>query len=102
MTSQRTPLTVRPVPTDASVTYLPRADLVLTGGRQHHERRQSQVVRVHALVHPMAGRSPHSILGFWSSLGFYAHYDGEMSRNRLVAILLMPLLTRMNLCGPCG
>jgi hypothetical protein len=47
---------------------------------------------LHALVHPMAGRSPHSILGFWASLGFYAHYDGEMSRNRLVAILLMPLL----------
>ena len=47
---------------------------------------------IHALVHPMAGRSPHSILGFWSSLGFYAHYDGEMSRNRLVAILIMPLL----------
>ncbi len=47
---------------------------------------------IHALVHPMAGRSPHSILGFWSSLGFYAHYDGEMSRNRLAACLLMPLL----------
>ena len=47
---------------------------------------------IHALVHPMAGRSPHSILGFWPSVGFYANYDGEMSRNRLVAILLMPLL----------
>ena len=47
---------------------------------------------IHALVHPMAGLSPRSILGFWASLGFYAHYDGEMSRNRLVAILLMPLL----------
>jgi hypothetical protein len=47
---------------------------------------------IHALVHPMAGLSSHSILGFWASLGFYAHYDGEMSRNRLVAILLMPLL----------
>ena len=46
---------------------------------------------IHALVHPMAGRSPHSILGFWKSLGFYAHYDGEMSRIRLVACLLMPL-----------
>jgi hypothetical protein len=46
---------------------------------------------IHALVHPMAGLSPHSILGFWASLGFYAHYDGEMSRNRLVACLLMPL-----------
>jgi hypothetical protein len=47
---------------------------------------------IHALVHPMAGLSSHSILGFWASLGFYAHYDGEMSRNRLVACLLMPLL----------
>ena len=47
---------------------------------------------IHALVHPMAGLSPRSILGFWASLGFYAHYDGEMSRNRLVATLLMPLL----------
>src|SRR6185436_13516544 len=42
--------------------------------------------------HPMAGFSPHSTLGFWPSLGFYADYDGEMSRNRLVACLLMPLL----------
>jgi hypothetical protein len=40
----------------------------------------------------MAGRSPHSILGFGPSVGFYAHYDGELSRDRLVAILLMPLL----------
>jgi hypothetical protein len=47
---------------------------------------------IHALVHPMAGLSPRSILGFWASLGFYAHYDGEMSRTRLVACLLMPLL----------
>jgi hypothetical protein len=46
---------------------------------------------IHALVHPMAGPSPNSILGFWAS-GFYAHYDGEMSRSRLVACLLMPLL----------
>jgi len=47
---------------------------------------------IHALVHRMAGRSPHSILGFWPSVGFYANYDGELSHNRLVAILLMPLL----------
>jgi hypothetical protein len=47
---------------------------------------------IHALVHPMAGRSPRSVLGFWAALGFYAHYDGEMNRNRLVACLLMPLL----------
>jgi hypothetical protein len=47
---------------------------------------------IHALVHPMAGFSPRSTLGFWGALGFYAHYDGEMSRNRLVACVLMPLL----------
>lgn len=47
---------------------------------------------IHALVHPMAGLSPRSTLGFWPALGFYADYDGEMSRNRLVACLLMPLL----------
>ena len=47
---------------------------------------------IHALLHPMAGCSPRSILGFWAALGFYAHYDGEMSRNRLIACLLMPFL----------
>src|SRR2546423_10658335 len=48
----------------------------------------------HALVHQKAGLSRHSILGFWPSrVSFYVNYDGEMSRNRLVAILLMPLLT---------
>ena len=48
---------------------------------------------IHAAVHPMSGRSPHSIVGFWPSGGMiYAHYDGEMTRNRFVAILLMPLV----------
>jgi Putative zincin peptidase len=48
---------------------------------------------IHALGHPMAGRSSHSILGFWPSrVLFYAHYDGELSRNRFIAILLMPLV----------
>lgn len=47
---------------------------------------------IHALGHPMAGLSPRSILGFWAALGFYAHYDGEMSRNRLITILLMPFV----------
>lgn len=47
---------------------------------------------IHAVVHPMAGRSSHTVLGFWPSrILFYAHYDGELSRNRFVAILLMPL-----------
>lgn len=48
---------------------------------------------VHAAVHPMSGRSPHSILGCWPSRGvFYAHYDGELTRSRFVAILLMPFV----------
>jgi len=47
---------------------------------------------IHALTHPMGGRSRHSVLGFWPSIGFYANYAGELSRNRLVAILLMPIL----------
>lgn len=64
---------------------LPTALLLFAGMVVVHEL-------IHALVHPMAGRSPHSILGFCPSVGFYANYDREMSRNRLVAILLMPLL----------
>ncbi len=48
---------------------------------------------IHAAVHPKAGRSPQSILGIWPSrLLFYAHYDGEITRNRFIAIFLMPLL----------
>lgn len=48
---------------------------------------------IHVLVHPMAGRSARSVLGLWPAGGFfYANYDGELSRSRYVAILLMPLL----------
>jgi hypothetical protein len=48
---------------------------------------------IHAAVHPKAGRSAASILGFWPSrLLFYAHYAGELSRSRFIAILLMPFL----------
>lgn len=48
---------------------------------------------IHAAVHPYSGRSANSILGFWPSRGlFYAHYLGELSRNRFIAIALMPLL----------
>lgn len=46
---------------------------------------------VHAAAHPQAGKSDKSILGFWPSrLLFYAHYDGEMTRGRFIAILAMP------------
>lgn len=48
---------------------------------------------VHLVVHPMSGRSPHSIVGAGGpTTGVYAHYAGEMTRNRFVAILLMPLV----------
>lgn len=48
---------------------------------------------IHVAVHPLSGRSAHSIVGFWPSGGMiYAHYDQEMTRNRFVAILLMPLV----------
>jgi hypothetical protein len=47
---------------------------------------------VHAWVHPQAGRSPRSIVGVWPSrILFYAHYDGEVTRNRFLLIFLMPL-----------
>jgi hypothetical protein len=48
---------------------------------------------IHVLVHPMSGRSTHTIVGTGGpTSGIYAHYAGEMSRNRLVAIFLMPLV----------
>lgn len=48
---------------------------------------------VHALTHPHFGLSSKSILGFWLARGlFYAHYEGEMSRNRFLVILAMPFL----------
>jgi hypothetical protein len=47
---------------------------------------------IHLVVHPMSGRSPHSIVGAGGpTTGVYAHYAGEMTRNRFAAILLMPL-----------
>lgn len=48
---------------------------------------------IHAAVHPFAGFSARSIIGFWPSrLILYAHYDGELSRRRFAVILLMPFL----------
>jgi len=48
---------------------------------------------IHLVVHPMLGWSPHSIVGAGGpTTGVYAHYAGEMTRNRFVAILLMPLV----------
>ena len=48
---------------------------------------------LHAAAHPRGGVSASSILGCWPSRGlFYAHYLGELSRERFIAILLMPFL----------
>jgi hypothetical protein len=48
---------------------------------------------IHAAAYPGAGKSPKTILGVWPSrMLFYAHYDGELSRNRFIAVLGMPLL----------
>ena len=48
---------------------------------------------IHVAVHPMSGRSPDTIVGIGGpTTGIYAHYDGEMTRNRFVAILLAPLV----------
>ena len=48
---------------------------------------------IHFAVHPKSKNSEQSVLGLWPSRGlFYAHYLGELSRNRFVAILIMPLL----------
>ena len=48
---------------------------------------------IHVAVHPMSGRSPHTIVGVGGpTTGVYAHYDGEMTRNRFVAIFLAPLV----------
>jgi hypothetical protein len=48
---------------------------------------------LHVFTHPDWGTSSNSILGLWLSKGlFYAHYEGEMSRNRFLAVLLMPLI----------
>lgn len=48
---------------------------------------------LHVLAHPMRGRSPHSVIGFSPSEAFfYGHYAGEVSRNRFLTILLMPLI----------
>jgi len=46
---------------------------------------------LHALVHPNWGRSSKTIIGIWLAKGtLYAHYEGEMSRNRYVLVALAP------------
>jgi hypothetical protein len=48
---------------------------------------------IHILTHPQLGRSSKSCFGIWLAHGlFYAHYDGEVSRNRFLSILVAPYL----------
>jgi hypothetical protein len=48
---------------------------------------------LHAFTHPGWGTSSNSIIGLWPSKGlFYAHYEGEMSRNRFLLVFVMPLI----------
>jgi hypothetical protein len=47
---------------------------------------------LHAAVFPGGWLSPHTLIGVWPSKGmFYAAYDGPMSRNRFLVVLLTPL-----------
>jgi hypothetical protein len=48
---------------------------------------------IHLLAHPGNGRSRDSIVGVWPSRAvFYAHYDGEISRNRFILMVALPFL----------
>jgi hypothetical protein len=48
---------------------------------------------IHLLAHPDNGRTPNSVVGVWLSRGvIYAHYDGEISRNRFVLMVALPFL----------
>ena len=48
---------------------------------------------IHVAVHPMSGFSTRSIIGFWPSrMLLYAAYDGEINRNRYLAILIIPFI----------
>lgn len=48
---------------------------------------------IHVLAGPSFGLTDRSVLGFWPAGGVaYAHYDGEMSRERWLMKLLMPFM----------
>lgn len=48
---------------------------------------------LHLAVHPRSKIETDSVLGFWpATLMFYAHFHGELARNRFLLILAMPTL----------
>lgn len=48
---------------------------------------------LHALAHPDWGLSRRTVLGFWPGQFLaYVHYEGVLTRRRLLVLLLLPLL----------
>jgi hypothetical protein len=48
---------------------------------------------IHAVFHPRQGLSEKTFIGFWpKALLFYAHYEGELPRNRFILILAAPFV----------
>jgi hypothetical protein len=47
---------------------------------------------IHLIAHPKFGLSKDSVLGVWPKAGVcYAFYGGELSRNRFILIIALPL-----------
>ena len=48
---------------------------------------------LHAVAHPGYGRQSATIIGAWpQKMLFYAHYCGELSRNRFLLVFAMPFV----------
>jgi len=48
---------------------------------------------LHASVHPHFGRTSSTVIGAWPRrLLFYAHYSGSLSRERFLAVFIMPFI----------
>jgi Putative zincin peptidase len=48
---------------------------------------------VHLLAHPRCGLSNDSVVGIWPTRGVaYAHYDGEITRNRFLFVIALPFV----------
>ena len=80
-------ITVRPDVTALAVTlFLLAAIGLFVGVLIVHEL-------VHLVAHPKCGLSQESVLGLWPKAGVcYAFYGGEISRNRLLTMIALPLL----------
>ena len=81
-------ITVRPDTTGSQITLFVLAVVGLfVGVLIVHEL-------IHLVAHPSFGTSNHSVLGVWPQAGVcYAFYGGELSRNRFILIIALPLVT---------